>query len=78
MLKTFEKHQKLRNLTSLDIALKPIRANSKIKPANIFLIKCICYLVICFHGNGSTLATVRIFKVWSVILRPGKLKAKMN
>ena len=73
----YVKHQKLLNLTSLNVALKPIRANSKIKPANI-LIKCIRYHAICCHGNGFILATVRIFKVWSVILRPCKLEAKIK
>ena len=34
--KTLEKHQILRNLTSFDIALKPIQADSKITPVNIF------------------------------------------
>ena len=35
MLKAFEKHQKLRNLTCSYIALKPIQVSSKIKLANI-------------------------------------------
>ena len=33
--KTFEKHQKLRNLTCIYTALKPILVDSKIKLANI-------------------------------------------
>ena len=59
-VKTFEKHQNLRNLTCLYIALNPIKVDSNIKLVNI-LIKLIRYHVICFHGNDFTSATVIIF-----------------
>ena len=68
MYKSFEKHQKLRNLTCF---ILPSNLFRWIVEYNwqLFLIKLIGYHDMCFHGNNFTLATVRIFKVWSVVFR---------
>ena len=77
MLIFFEKHQKLRKLTCLYIALKPFQV---IVETNwqLFPIKLFRYHDICFHGNNFTLVTVIILKVWSVVFRSCELKANMN
>ena len=77
MLKTFEKRQKIRNLTCVYAALKHILVDSQIILAYISDETSFCH-AICFHGNNFSLATVRFLKVGSAILRPCKLKAKMN
>ena len=48
----------------LYIGLKPIQVDIRIK-----LIQLHRYHAICFHGNKFTLATVKIFKVQSMVSR---------
>ena len=60
MLKTFEKHKILRNLTCFFIALNLFRLIEEYD-WHLYLINFLRYNAMCFHGN-STLATVKILK----------------
>ena len=64
-------------MTCLYIALNPILMDSRIKVTIISeLNRPFHYYVVCFHGYNLTLATVRIFKVWLVVLRSCKFKGE--
>ena len=71
MLKAFEKHKILRNLTCFFIALNLSRLIEEYD-WHLYLINFLRYNAMYFHGN-FTLATVKNFKVWSVYFSSCKL-----